>query len=346
MPRTIDRRKFLKTGAAAAAAAMSVNQYSHARADTLPATQPAKPQALIWAYLVHLTDNMWCDWDSPDWDANHGAYRPTMQFDDKVWNDLLQPMTRAGINMVLIDLGDGVKYQSHPEIAVKDAWSVERLKTELARLRKLGLEPIPKLNFSTTHDTWLGPYARCVSTDTYYAVCRELIAEIIDIFDKPRFFHLGMDEETAAHQRHYQYVVLRQFDLWWKDFYFYVEQVTKGGCRPWIWSDYVWEHPEEFFRKMPKIVLQSNWYYGQEFDPNKKRAIKAYLDLDQHGYDQIPTGSNWTNSLNFGLTVKHCQSHLNRQRLIGFLQTVWMPMLETHRRRFLEAIQQVRTARL
>jgi len=345
MPRTINRRNLLKSGAVAAATATSVNPWLHARADTLPATPPVRPQPFIWACLAHLSYNMWCDWDSPDRKSQYGFYRSTMRFDEKVWNELLQPMVQAGINMVLIDLGDGVKYQSHPEIALKDAWSVDRLRTELVRLRKLGLEPIPKLNFSTTHDTWLGPYARCVSTDTYYAVCRDLIAEVIDIFDKPRFFHLGMDEETAKYQRLHQYVVVRQFDLWWKDLYFYVEQVTKGGSRPWIWSDYVWAHPEDFFRKMPKTVLQSNWFYGTEFDTNNK-AVKAYQDLDKHGYDQIPTGSNWTSSLNFGLTVKHCRSHLNRQRLKGFLQTPWLPMLEACRQRHVEAIDQVRKARL
>ena len=95
---------------------------------------------------------------------------------------------------------------------------------------------------------------------------------------------------------------------------------------------------------MPKTVLQSNWYYGTDFDINK-RPVKAYDDLNQHGYDQIPTGSNWTNPLNFGLTVEHCRSHLKPEHLLGFLQTVWMPMLEVHRQRFLDAIDQVSRAR-
>jgi hypothetical protein len=55
----------------------------------------------------------------------------------------------AGINMVVIDLGDGVEYESHPEIAVKNAWKPEKLRNELVRMRKLGIEPIPKLNFAT-----------------------------------------------------------------------------------------------------------------------------------------------------------------------------------------------------
>jgi hypothetical protein len=43
-------------------------------------------------------------------------------------------------------------YPSHPELAVKGSWSPEKMKSELARLRALGLEPIPKRNFSASHD--------------------------------------------------------------------------------------------------------------------------------------------------------------------------------------------------
>ena len=97
-------------------------------------------------------------------------------------------MSQQGMNMVLVDLGDGVKYESHPEIAVNNAWSTARLKQELAKLREMGLEPIPKLNFAAGHDVWLGKYSRMVSTDIYYGVCKDLIEEVSALFDKPRFF--------------------------------------------------------------------------------------------------------------------------------------------------------------
>ena len=171
---------------------------------------------MIWANLIHLSTNMWSDAEALEWKTKNECvtYCPTLRFDTKVWNALLRRMADAGLNMVVLDLGDGVRYESHPEIAVRRAWSPERLRRELAKMRELGLEPIPKLNFSTAHDTWMGPYARQVSSDAYYGVCRDLIREVTDLFDKPRFFHLGMDEETASHQRLYEYVVLRQGDLW------------------------------------------------------------------------------------------------------------------------------------
>jgi len=182
---------------------------------------------MIWGYLIHLGYNMWADRDVPELKNEYFGAKPYLRFDPGLWNDLLKKMANADINMLVIDLGEGVKYKSHPEIAVRDAWTVSHLRQELEKIREMGIEPIPKLNFSSCHDTWLGPYSRCVSTDTYYEVCRDLVAEVIDIFDKPRFFHLGMDEETADHQRYYDYVVIRQHDLWWHDFNFLVEEVEK-----------------------------------------------------------------------------------------------------------------------
>jgi hypothetical protein len=292
----------------------------------------------IRAYLMHLSYNMWSDREAVEWKLNYVSAKPYLRFHDSLWQDILAKMVEVGMNMVVIDLGDGVLYRSHPEIAVEGAWTVERLGEELARVREMGLEPIPKLNFSTCHDAWLGPYARCVSTDTYYQVCGDLIAEVIELFDRPRFFHLGMDEETARHQRYYAYVVIRQYDLWWHDLDFLVSQVERQGVRPWVWSDYVWEHAEAFFERMPRSVLQSNWYYDTDFGPENSYA-KAYLDLDARGYDQVPTGSNWTDAGNIGQTVQYCREHLARDRLKGFLQTVWKPTLEECRQRHMEAIE-------
>ena len=329
------RREFLKTGAGVAGAALASR--------TLGAQEKGRKD-MIWANLLHLSYNMWCDWDSPQGRETYTNRTPDLRFDEPMWNEILSAMTGAGMNMVIIDLGNGVQYESHPEIAVKNAWSREKLRGELAKLRKMDLEPIPKMNFSATHDTWLGPYSHCLSSEKYYAVCKDLIAEAIALFDKPRFFHLGMDEETPEHQRNYEYAVIRQHDLWWRDFYFFVEQVEKSGSRAWIWSDYLWGHRDLFLKKMPKTVVQSNWYYGTKFEKSE-RAVEAYTDLADNGYEQIPTASNWSSPDSFGLTVDYCVKNIPHEKLLGFMQTPWKPTLTQCRQRHLEAIEQVKQAR-
>ncbi len=307
---------------------------------------------MIWANLLHLGYNMWEDWEVPESSPVYNrSARPYLRCEPNLWRDLTQQMADAGMNMVVIDLGEGVRYDSHPEIAVQGSWSPDQLKAELARLRGLGLEPIPKMNFSTAHDAWLGEYGRMVSTPRYYEVLRDLIAEAARLFDQPRFFHLGMDEETWQHQKDYESATVRQHDLWWRDFYFMVEQVEQTGSRPWVWSDYLWHHEELFFRKMPRSVLQSNWYYEAEFHDFKglppdahETFVGAYRKLEEHGYDQIPTGSNWSNPVNFGRTVEFCPSVIAPERLLGFLTAPWKPTLETWRDHHEAAIEQVAQA--
>jgi len=315
----ISRREFLGVGAAAALGI------------ALPQGGAAAQWGpnFLWGALFHMGTNMWSDIPVKSW----GPFKPEdlhlvcaadhLRFDETVWRTLTSRMRAAGMNLLVIDLGEALQYQSHPELSVKNSWPIEKFRAELVRLRAMGIEPIPKLNFSTTHDAWLKEYGRQVSTSAYYRVCEDLLREVIAIFDKPRFFHLGYDEETAAHQSQYGYVVVRQGELWWHDFLFLAKMVEDLGVRPWIWSDYYWNHPEEFLKRMPKSVLQSNWHYGVSFDPTKEKAIQTYLELDKAGFDQVPTGSNWSNDVNFRETVRFCKDRLAPDRLKGFLMAPW-----------------------
>jgi hypothetical protein len=309
---------------------------------------------MIFANLLHLSYNMWGDWDNPKVKGKYWAAKPYLRFDDKLWNDLLKLMQQRGFNMVVIDLGDAIQYESHPEIVIKDAWSRPRLTEELKKLRDMGLEPIPKLNFSTCHDQWLGPYSRMVSTPQYYDVCKDLIAEVIDLFDKPRFFHLGMDEEEAVHQSNFEYVSLRQHGLWWRDINFLFKQCDDRGVRPWIWGDYVWNHSEVFYANMPKHVVQSNWYrdpvrgdaksvYGGVINMDIE-AVRTYIDVDKAGFDQIPTVSNWETPDNIHNTIAFCQEHLSKDHLKGYFLTPWRPTLEETREKHVDAIEHFATA--
>ena len=355
-----NRRDFLKKMAVAG----MVSTMPSALISKQSMNSPSKTSNdLIWANLLHLSYNMWEDvvperyqgpyeqFNSKCNDARMWAhsYRPELTFDEPMWNHLLDDMAAAGMNMVIIDLGDGVLYDSHPEIAVKNAWTPYKLRKELAKMREMGLEPIPKLNFATTHGAWMGDYARMVSTKKYYSFCSNLIKEVIELFDNPRFFHLGMDEESVKHQVRLHYAVMRQHDLWWHDLHFLVDEVEKNGVRAWVWSDPAWLDSETFLRKMPKSVLQSNWYYNESFDMSTlndhlKKCVQLYTDLEAHGYDQVPTGSNHYNKTNMESTVGYCKEIIDPKRLYGFMTAPWRPTLQPCFKRHQEAIEQVGSA--
>jgi len=361
-----NRRNFIKQMAAVGIAS-SIPSTLFLQPTFLSKQKSVQNNGLIWADLLHLSYNMWTDHPNRVWDnlpadtysavdfepktcmeARRWArgYRPFLTFDEKTWDAILHHMVDRGMNMVVIDLGDAIKYKSHPEIAVENAWSTKKLKAELAKMRKMGLEPIPKLNFATTHLVWMGEYSRMVSTEKFYSVCKNLINEVVDLFDSPRFFHLGMDEETYNHQKDYNYITIRQNDLWWHDFYILMEEVEKSNVRPWIWSDYAWRDPKMFFKKMPKSVLQSNWYYGSSLELEKlnetnQNYVKLYNTLDEYGYDQIPTGSNHSNNTNMELTVEYCKETIDPSRLKGFMTAPWRPTLAPCLDTHTEAIDQV-----
>ena len=299
--------------------------------------------------FLQLGNNMWSDVPVKDWaltkkeDLAEVSSLDVLRFDEEVWRRLTDRMVQKGFNAVVMDLGEGCIYPSHPELAVKGSWSAERLQKELARLRGIGIEPIPKLNFSTCHDTWLKEYGRMVSTPEYYRVCADVIRDVCEIFDKPRLLHLGYDEENFGNQRKYAYAVVRQGELWWHDFLFFVKTVEKLGMRPWIWSDFLWRHKEEFLKRMPKSVMQSNWYYRQWFDfetiPKERRVhLESFLTLDKAGFDQIPCGSNWACDENIAGLVRFCRKNIAPERLKGFLMTTWGPTLPNHEAKLLRGI--------
>lgn len=335
------RRNFLQN-TTAAGLALGVPAWLKAAAPSDAAT----PR--IWGSLLHLSFNMWEDHDkmkdSENTNLRVRIWQDEMNISEALWSDVLKSMAGSGFNMVVIDLGNAVKYESHPEIAVKDAWSTARLKKELAAIRKLGIEPVPKLNFSAGHDAWLKEYGRMVSTETYYKVCSELIAETISLFSKPRFFHLGYDEEKALNQRYQSMAIIRQGDLWWKDFMFFVNEVEKGGVRPWIWSDFAWENGEEFYKKMPKSVLQSNWYYGSEFTDLEHRTLKTFIRLNKEGFDQIPCGAYYVaqtekpKDANLPGLIKFAKEHVDDKKLLGFLHSSWRPTREPFREEIMKGL--------
>ena len=168
-----------------------------------------------------------------------------------------------------------------------------------------------------------------LSTPVYYEVCRDVIRDVCEVF-KPKHFHLGMDEETADHQRNFIYAVVRQGDLWWHDFYYLLDIVEKENARAWVWSDYMWHYPEIFLAKMPKTVVQNNWYYpgkfseaDEGFTESMAMRLNAFRLLDEHGYDQVPTGSVFSAKDNIEKLTAFCKENISSEHLLGMMQTTW-----------------------
>ena len=312
-----------------------------------------KNDNFMWTQLVHLGSNMWNEEGNTKGREHRSTpcASPIFLFDRASWDSNILKLKAAGVNTLVIDIGEAMLYESRPEIAVKGAWTHAQMRAEIDRLRGLGFELVPKLNFSACHDVWLGYYSRMLSTPLYYEACRDIINEVCELF-RPKYFHLGMDEETYGHQKNFEYAVVRNGDLWWHDFYFFVECVERHGARPWIWSDYIWNHPEIFIEKMPREVLQSNWYYSSRFSAadegfseNEAKYLAAFELLDRHGYDQVPTGSVWSNENNFERLTEYCAERISPEHFLGMMQTVWERVDPAWMKKHDTAIEHIKIAR-
>ena len=306
----------------------------------------------IRAVLLHLGHNMWCDWFPPEMEVelrrNSDMKRsplPDVELRSKteLWREATAHAAARGMNMIVVDIGEGIVYPSHPELAIKGSWTPDEMRAEIVRLNALGLEVVPKLNFSTTHNGWLKQYRRMLSTPVYYRICEDLIADVAEIFGRPRLFHIGFDEETANHQDQSGrclFITVRKGECWWHDFLHIVRNSERNGMRPWMWSDYGWDHPE-FYSRCPKSVLMSNWYYDESnggFDLETNRTsdhkrLKAFYDLEKCGFEQVPCGTNWVGWRRqrdgigaddvMGKLVALCRRVISPNRLKGFMMAPW-----------------------
>ena len=126
-------------------------------------------EKFIWSILLHLGYRMWGD---------NNSLKPMVPdrliFDYDTWKVATERMAEIGMNMAIVDVGEGIVLPSHPELAVNGSWEPERMRDEVERLKKMGIEAIPKLNFATCHDAWLGEVQHMVSTPEYYKTCADV----------------------------------------------------------------------------------------------------------------------------------------------------------------------------
>jgi len=339
-----NRREFLGLSACAAGAALTGCATSVGKATKGPVPKEGDIRSLY----LGLGNNMWCDWYPEGFDTSkiaEGLPDKKLRCRDDIWRAATDHAAKAGLNQLVVDVGEGLAFPRRPELAIEGSWSAEKLADEVSRLHARGLEVIPKLNFSTTHSGWMKHYRRMVGTPEYYRVCEDTIRDVFEIFGSPRYVHIGCDEEDGEWHvmvsKKRQYVVVRRGEVWKHDFLHLVRTVENLGARAWAWSDYGWENPE-FHVWCPKSVLLSNWYYDEcygGFDPATnetpdKVRLKQFWQLEEAGFDQVPCGTNnpgWKRRQLgvgadevIGKLVQLSRKVISPRHLKGFLMAPWV----------------------
>ena len=208
----------------------------------------------IWSILVRLSYNV----------LEHRENEAfSEQFDDTFWDYVVEESAKSGINMIVLDVNDGLELGSHPEIAKEGCWTRRKMRKEIERCKKLGIEIVPKFNFSTIHSYWMKEYRRKTSTTEYYQFVNDIIKEAYKLFDHPRYIHIGMDEEGAQYCGDSKLSVYRQKDLFWHDLRFLYDCVADTGAMPFLWFNPLFDDPEEYKKRFdPDEAILQPYYYN------------------------------------------------------------------------------------
>ncbi len=276
--------------------------------------------------LIHVTHF------DPEWLKRKDTEEP---FDLGIALELLPLMARLDMNVLLVDVEDGVNYRSHPEMKRPYSVPIDQMKTLSDAARSHGMSVVPKLNFAKSgrnlHDMWMRPHWDHVSwlknLDQYYRVARDVIEELVDVMQPEEFFHIGMDEDHYRSLEQYVDTVLTLREI-----------VSSLGLRTIVWNDSCHHMKtkvaqvhadkcraaEEY---LPKDVVHILWDYGNVHPDIVQRVVSRGFecwaapgpDPEQVSRWKTAAQDNGGNGLIMTQWIK-CAAR-NRQALIELLKT-------------------------
>ena len=86
----------------------------------------------MFAMLIHLCDHMWADYYSTRWigvsQKEKDESFQSLKIDWDLFKDYIEYLQGTGLNTLLIDVGDAVKFDRHPDLNIRDALTKDECK--------------------------------------------------------------------------------------------------------------------------------------------------------------------------------------------------------------------------
>ena len=274
----------------------------------------------VRGFLIHITHY------DPEWCKNKSKEKP---FDLDLGLEIVDAMSETGLNLLVIDCADGVRYESHPELARDYTVPMRYLTKIVDRAREKNIEVVPKLNFSQSsryrHNDWFRPYNDLFDNDEYWEIAFELIDELIHICHPQHYFHIGMDEDhDRAHSQYIEAIQTLHNGL------------KERGLRAIIWNDSshggrALVHAEKSRvaeKKIAKDIVQVVWDYRRARPEIVKRLV-------QQGFD-VWGAPGWDAE-----KVREWKQAILQHGGKGLLLTQWIPCVSSNRSKLLQFIRTV-----
>jgi hypothetical protein len=274
----------------------------------------------VRGFQLHLTHY------DPNWIRKKSREK---RFDLDLALEVVESMSRVGINLLVVDCADGVVYKSHPELRRPYSADMKALQTIAKRAATLGIEVVPKLNFSQgseEHNLWFRPHNFPFDTSEYWRKATELIDELIGVCQPGRFFHIGMDEDFGRSHAQYVKAILTLRSI-----------LKQRHLRAVVWNDAAtMDGPHEVFgekclfaeTKIPKDVVQVPWCYSFTQPKTVTRLVKRGFDVWGAPAPKIEQAESW-------------KKDLLRYGGKGILLTRWIPCRPGNRKELLRVINTV-----
>jgi len=279
-----------------------------------------RPFLPIRGYLLHITHY------DPYWMKFKEEEEP---FNLALGLELIEQMAALGLNMLVIDIEDGVAFQSHPELKKHYTHPMSVLADLVQKAGDLNIEVVPKLNFAQSarfkHNDWFQPYARSLfDNPEYWQRAFQIIDEILEVTQPERFFHIGMDEDHERSYRQYVEAILTLRN-----------RLAERKLRTVIWNDGAcnWHnaeiHRDKSLRaeqELPGDIVQVVWDY--------KNWDRSVQDRIRHQGFEL-----WVAPGNNPDHIRNTEAHLAEIGGTGILLTSWIHCIPANRNRLLTSLR-------
>jgi hypothetical protein len=273
----------------------------------------------VRGFMLHMSHY------DPVWARRKAREKP---MDVNVALEVVDAMADADLNLLVIDIADGVKFKSHPELTRHYSVPMATLRRIVRRAQKHGIEVVPKLNFAGSgqnqHTHWLRPYHRALEGKEFWRRVWLLIDEAIAACKPPRYFHIGMDEDHWHSLRQYADTInvldkgLKERGLhtiMWKD------------CQDYVSAEACKEKSRASESKIAKDVIQLPWGYARVKDEEVRRLRRKGFEVWGAPGRDPDNLRGWRDALlRYGGT--------------GILLTQWIPCRPGNRRKLLKTIRE------
>ena len=283
--------------------------------------------------------------------------------DPEVLGEMIERMAATGLNLLVLEVEKGLRYESRPEVSAEGAMDRKTLRGLINRAKSLGIRCVPILP-SLSHSDYLYA-AHPEIQESHMAVCprhpltRALIAdlrdELLDLFE-PKWFHIGHDELLTSFRVDQRQSVLqcercRNDDAaeWFlEDILHWRDRLRDQGVVTMMWADMLMapsdfrhashrhcgvhggppDHVSRALESAPRDIILCDWHY----DPCREYPTIRYLQ--DKGFDVLGCPMNRESSYLFTRYAERTRS----PRWLGMLGTFWQAVSPDNRERIIQLI--------